>query len=136
MSVLHRNSVEPGVDPAEAILSTSPAPRDQARQAVTPSAQPARHSRLGSVWGGVWAAAVIGVLLIFFMLQGTARTRVAFLGFSGTTSLSVALLIAAVGGIVLTMVVGITRITQLRLRAGLGLRRSARSDSGRSTSHA
>jgi uncharacterized integral membrane protein len=69
-------------------------------------------------------------------LQNTGRTRVAFLGISGTTSISVALLVAAVGGIVLTLVVGTARITQLRHRARVGLRRSAWSDSGRSTPHA
>jgi hypothetical protein len=37
------------------------------------------------------AAAAIAVLLIFLMLQGTARIQVASLGFSGTASMSVAL---------------------------------------------
>jgi uncharacterized integral membrane protein len=83
----------------------------------------------------MWAAAAIAVLLIFLMLQGTARIRVASLGFSGTASLSVALLVALVGGIVLTMVVVTARIAQLRHRAGGGLRRPARTDSGRSWSH-
>ena len=136
MSVLHSSSVEQGVDPVEAILRTSPARLDQAAQAVTPPAQPVPRSRLGLVWRGVWAAAVSAVLLIIFMLQNTGRTRVALLGISGTTSISVALLVAAVGGIVLTLVVGTARITQLRHRARVGLRRSAWSDSGRSTPHA
>ena len=136
MSVLHRSKVEKPVDPVRAALSTSPAPVDHATGPVTPRSQPPARSRLGSVWVGVWAAAALAVLLIIFLAQNTGRTRVSFLGFSGTTSLSVALLVAAVGGIVLTLLVGTARITQLRHRARVGLRRAARGDSGRTGPHA
>jgi uncharacterized integral membrane protein len=135
MSIGHRHRVERGFDPGQAILIRSPVPPDQAAQVVTRSAQPARRSRLGPVWGAMSAAAAIAVLLIFLMLQGTARIQVASLGFSGTASMSVALLIALVGGIVTTMVVVTARIAQLRHRAGVGLRQPARTDSGRSWSH-
>jgi uncharacterized integral membrane protein len=136
MSVLHRSSLNQGVHPVEATPGTSPAPVDYATSPVTPRSQPAARSRLGSVWVGVWAATALAVLLIIFMVQNTRRVRVSFLGFSGTTSLSVALLIAAVGGIVLTLLVGTARITQLRHRARVGLRRAARGDSGRTSPHA
>jgi len=136
MSVLHRSSVEHGVHPVETSLSTSPAPLDGATDPVTPRSQPAARSRLGSVWGGGGAAAALAVLLIIFMVQNTGRTRVSFLGFTGTTPLSVALLIAAVGGTVLTLLVGTARITQLRHRARVALRRAVHGDSDRTNRHA
>jgi uncharacterized integral membrane protein len=135
MSVLHRSSVEPDIHPVEVAPSTPPAPLD-AKDRVTPRSQPAVRSRIGSVWCGVWVAAALAVLLIIFMVQNTRQTRVSFLGFSGTTSLSVALLIAAVSGTLLTLLVGTARITQLRHRARLSLRRAARGDSGRTSRHA
>jgi uncharacterized integral membrane protein len=136
MSVLHRSSVEPDIHPAEATPRTPPAPLDHASHPVAPRSHPGARSRIGSVWVGVWAAAALAVVLIIFMVQNTRQTRVSFLGFSGTTSLSVALLIAAVGGIVITLLVGTARITQLRHRARLSLRRAARGDSGRTGRHA
>jgi uncharacterized integral membrane protein len=136
MSILHRSSVEQGIHPARATLGTSQPPLDHATGPVPPRSQPATGSRLGSVWVGVWAAAALAILLIIFMVQNTGRTRVSFLGFSGTTSLSVALLVAAVGGIVLTLLVGTARITQLRHRARVGMRRAAPAESGRTSSHA
>lgn len=128
--------VDPGVDPAEATPGTPPALPDSATDPVMPRSQLATRSRLGSMWVGLWAASALAVVLIIFMVQNTRRARVSFLGFSGTTSLSVALLIAAVGGSVLTLLVGTARITQLRRRARVGMRRAARSDRGRTSRHA
>jgi uncharacterized integral membrane protein len=135
MSQRHHSSVEPDIHQAETTPRTPRAPLD-AKDTVTPRPQRAARSRIGSVWSGVWAAAALAVVLIIFMVQNTRQTRVSFLGFSGTTSLSVALLIAAVGGIVLTLLVGTARITQLRHRARLSLRHAARGDSGRTSRHA
>jgi uncharacterized integral membrane protein len=51
------------------------------------------------------------------MLQNTRGVRVHFLWMDGSLPLALALLIAAVGAAILTMVVGAARITQLRLLA-------------------
>jgi uncharacterized integral membrane protein len=54
------------------------------------------------------------VALIVFMVQNTHTVQVTFLGLTGSTSLALMLLIAAVGGILLTLVLGSARILQLR----------------------
>jgi uncharacterized integral membrane protein len=81
---------------------------------VLPPQQKVRGSRTGRIWVAVCAAAIIAVALIIFMIQNTRTVKVSYLGMNGSTSLSVMLLIAAVGGILLTLVVGSTRIIQLR----------------------
>jgi uncharacterized integral membrane protein len=62
----------------------------------------------------VCAAAILSVLLIVFMLQNTHSVEVNFLGMTGSTSLALMLLIAAVGAVLLTLMVGSVRIIQLR----------------------
>ncbi len=57
------------------------------------------------------------IALIVFMLQNTRSVEIHFVGLHGTLSLAMALLIATVGGILLTLVLGTARITQLRLLA-------------------
>ncbi|MGH3678959.1 MAG: LapA family protein [Natronosporangium sp.] len=59
-------------------------------------------------------------VLIVFLLQNTGSVEVTFLWLHGSLPLAIALLIAAVGAALLTMMVGVARITQLRRR----LRRS------------
>jgi uncharacterized integral membrane protein len=82
--------------------------------APTEPRQQVRSTRTGRVWVGVCAAALIAVALITFMIQNTRTVQVTFLGLTGSTSLALMLLIAAVGGILLTRIVGSARIIQLR----------------------
>ena len=72
------------------------------------------RTRTGAVWFGVCAAALLLVVLIVFMLQNTRSVEVSFIGMHGHLPLALALLVAAVGAAILTMVVGAARITQLR----------------------
>jgi putative membrane protein len=88
---------------------------------VTPEVVPASESgsevpltRAGAAWVAVSAAAVCAVLLIIFLVQNTHRVQVSFLWMSTSTSLALMLLIAAVAGILMTVVLGTTRIVQLR----------------------
>jgi len=71
-------------------------------------------TRAGAAWVAVSAAALIAVLMIIFLVQNTHRVEVNFLWMSTSTSLALMLLIAAVGGILLTVVLGTARIVQLR----------------------
>jgi uncharacterized integral membrane protein len=71
-------------------------------------------TRAGAAWVGVSAATVAAVLLIIFLVQNTHQVQVDFLGMSTSTSLALMLLIAAVGGILVTVVLGTARIVQLR----------------------
>jgi uncharacterized integral membrane protein len=63
---------------------------------------------------GICAAALVSVALIVFMLQNTRSVEVSFLWLHGTLPLALAMLIAAVGSAILTMVAGTARISQLR----------------------
>ena len=67
-------------------------------------------------WAGIWTATVVFIALIVFMLQNTRGVEISFLGLNGTLPLAMAMLIATVGGVLLTLVVGTARITQLRRR--------------------
>jgi uncharacterized integral membrane protein len=73
-----------------------------------------RGTRTGRVWVAVCAGALITVALIIFMIQNTRTVQVTYLGMTGSTSLALMLLIAAVGGILLTLILGSVRILQLR----------------------
>jgi uncharacterized integral membrane protein len=75
-------------------------------------------TRTSVAWAGVWAAALVSVAFIVFMLQNTTTTQVSFLGLHGTLPLAIAMLIAMLSGILLTLVLGTARITQLRRLAG------------------
>lgn len=72
------------------------------------------RTRTGAAWFGICAAALLFVVLIVFMLQNTRSVRVDFLWMNGSLPLALALLMAAVGAALMTMVVGAARITQLR----------------------
>ena len=87
---------------------------DQPPFPTAPPQQVPRSSRTGRVWVAVCAAAILAVLLIVFMLQNTHSVEVNFLGMTGSTSLALMLLIAAVGAVLLTLMVGSVRIIQLR----------------------
>jgi uncharacterized integral membrane protein len=113
--------------PSQAIPGRVPAPVDappvpsseRPDQVGTsrPSAEPrqqVRATRAGRLWVGACGAALIAVALIIFMVQNTHTVAVSFLGMTGSTSLALMLLIAAVGGIVLTLLLGSARILQLR----------------------
>jgi uncharacterized integral membrane protein len=78
---------------------------------------PRTRTRTSSAWFGICAAALLSIVLIVFMLQNTRSVQVNFLGMEGSLPLALALLVAAVGAAILTMVVGAARITQLRLLA-------------------
>jgi hypothetical protein len=51
---------------------------------------------------------------MIFLIQNTHTVQVTFLGLTGSTSLALMLLIAAVGGILLILILGSARILQLR----------------------
>jgi uncharacterized integral membrane protein len=81
---------------------------------VAPRERAVPRTRWSAAWAGVCAAALALVALIVFMLQNTRSVEVTFLWMHGTLPLALALLIAAVGAAILTMVFGAGRITQLR----------------------
>lgn len=79
--------------------------------------KPSRLTRVSAFWLATGAALVLLVMLIVFILQNSTKVEVHYLGATGTLSLGMALLIAAVGGGVVVAIAGIARVTQLRMHA-------------------
>jgi uncharacterized integral membrane protein len=69
---------------------------------------------------------VLIVLLIIFIAENSGSVTVSFLGAHGKISLGLAMLIAAVVGAVVTLLVGTTRILQLRREVRRNMRRAER----------
>jgi uncharacterized integral membrane protein len=94
MSLLHRHHLEPLAQPG---VGHAHAARRGATQSVP-------RTRVGSARVTVCAAAVIVIALIVLLLaQNTRSAQISFLWTYATTSFAVALMIAAVGGILLTV---------------------------------
>jgi uncharacterized integral membrane protein len=72
------------------------------------------RTRISAVWFGVVAGALALILLIIFVAQNTARVRIHFLWMTGDFPISVAFLIAGVGGALIAIAVSAARIIQLR----------------------
>ena len=106
-----QSSTAPGGGPLPGPAGTSQNPREPG---ATSSAGRVPRTRTGAAWFGLCVAALLSVVLIVFMLQNTGTVEVTFLGMHGNLPLAMALLIAAVGAAIVTMVVGAARITQLR----------------------
>jgi putative membrane protein len=122
MSVLHRtrsdstgqNTAPAPAAPAAQDGAPAPAARDGAPAPAGTRA--GSRTRLSTAWVSIWTATVVFIALIVFMLQNTRRVEVSFLGLHGTLPLALALLITAAGAVLLTLIFGTARITQLRRR--------------------
>lgn len=71
-------------------------------------------TRTGRILVSLTVGAIITIALLIFILQNTERTAIAFLGWDFTLPLGVALLFAAIAGLLVTALVGGARIWQLR----------------------
>ena len=76
-----------------------------------------QRSKTSTLFVGLGVSALILVLLLVFILENLQSVPIDFLGLKGKFPLGVALLFSAVGGVLLTTVLGALRIIQLRLRA-------------------
>ncbi|PWU52663.1 DUF1049 domain-containing protein [Micromonospora globispora] len=80
------------------------------------SGRPAvKRSRMGGLWVAAVVFAFVLLLLLIFVLQNSQRSEVSFLGAHGHLPMGVALLLAAVFGILLVALPGTARIVQLRM---------------------
>jgi uncharacterized integral membrane protein len=116
-------------------------PQQAAPEPAAPPAAPAPHplpqhrikrTRTGGVWVAVGFFAVILLLLLIFILQNGTQVSVSYLGMHGHLPLGVALLLAAVCGVLLVVLAGTARIGQLRATA----RRHRRVDAKRAAAAA
>jgi uncharacterized integral membrane protein len=79
------------------------------------------RSRMGGLWVAAVVFALVLLLLLIFVLENGQRAEVSFFGARGHLPMGVALLLAAVFGVLLVALPGTARIVQLRM---LGHRRS------------
>jgi uncharacterized integral membrane protein len=82
-------------------------------RAAAPSLKP-KHTRISGLWIAVGFFAVILLLLLIFILQNGKTVDVSYMGAHGHLPLGVALLLAAVCGVLLVVLAGAARISQLR----------------------
>ena len=85
-----------------------------------------RHTRISGLWFAVVFFAVVLLFLLIFILQNGHQVDIAFLGAHGHLPLGVALLLAAVCGVLLTILAGAARMGQLRAVARRHRRADAR----------
>ena len=98
-------------------------PKSQGGAAPTPNALAA--TRAAAAWFATAVALVLLVLLIILILQNQHVVTLHYLGFTGSLPLGTALFIAAVAGGAVVAIVGVVRLTQLRVTARRTRRRQA-----------
>ena len=91
-----------------------------------------RPTRLSGLWFAVVFFAVVLLFLLIFILQNGRAVDVSYLGMHGHLPLGVALLLSAVCGVLLTILAGAARISQLHAVA----RRHRRADARRAAAAA
>jgi len=111
-------------------------PQQAAPPTAAPPPLPPQHrikrTRTSGIWVAVAFFAVILLLLLIFVLQNGTQVSVSYLGMHGHLPLGVALLLAAVSGVLLVVLAGAARISQLRATA----RRHRRVDAKRAAAAA
>jgi lipopolysaccharide assembly protein A len=135
----------PQVPPQQAVPPEQAQPEPVSpQQAAPPAAPPAavppplppqhriKRTRTSGIWVAVGFFAVILLLLLIFILQNGTQVSVSYLGMHGHLPLGVALLLAAVSGVLLVVLAGAARISQLRATA----RRHRRVDAKRAAAAA
>lgn len=96
---------QPGVGPSGPPDMAAPGP-----------GTPTGRTRISGVWIGVIIGVVVLVLDLVFIIQNSQSVKVSFFSGSVNMPLGVALLLAAVGGVLIAGIVASLRIWQLRHR--------------------
>ena len=118
-------ATDPGI-PAVRVGPPEPptVPTAQPPQPQPPHPEPALgHSRSGGLWTGLILSAIVLIFLLVFILQNQISVTIRFLGFAGSVPVGVALLLAAIAGLLLVAIPGGVRIMQLRRAARRAPRR-------------
>jgi uncharacterized integral membrane protein len=76
-----------------------------------------KRTRIGGAWLASALFALVLLFLLIFILQNGNKVEISYLGLHGHLPLGVALLLAAVLGVVLVVIPGTGRILQLRATA-------------------
>ena len=106
---------------------TAPSPTTQPEAAPVLPRHKVKRTRISGLWVSVGFFAVVLLLLLIFILQNGAKVDISYMGAHGHLPLGVALLLSAVCGVLLVVLAGAARISQLRTVA----RRHRRADAKR-----
>lgn len=107
-------------------------PQSGPEQAAPPPAAAAvphhkiKRTRISGLWVAVGCFAVVLLLLLIFILQNGEKVDISYMGAHGHLPLGVAMLFAAVCGVLLVVLAGTARISQLRATARKHRRADAR----------
>jgi uncharacterized integral membrane protein len=82
----------------------------------TESRDPLRTSRVSRFWFALGALVIVLLLVVIFVAQNTQHVQVSFLGWDWHPPLAVAMLIAVIAGLAITVTAGTLRIWQLHRR--------------------
>ena len=119
----------PATDPGIPAVRVGPPEPPTVPTAQPPQSQPPQpeaalgHSRSGGLWTGLILSAIVLIFLLVFILQNQISVTIRFLGFAGSVPVGVALLLAAIAGLLLVAIPGGVRIMQLRRAARRATRR-------------
>ena len=86
------------------------------------TADKVRRSRTGGLWVALILSALVLLFLLVFIVQNDQSVQISFFAAEGVIPLGVALLLAAIAGILLVAIPGSIRILQLRRAARRGTR--------------
>jgi uncharacterized integral membrane protein len=105
--------------PDETTTGPTPTPAPPAHRS-----KPVGRTRISGLWVGLILSTLVLIFLLIFILQNLNLVEIHFLGAVGTLPTGVAMLFAAVAGILLVAIPGSARILQLRRAARKGARRA------------
>lgn len=118
-----REGTGPPAEPVAPTAETAPVKPDAPAERPPPGAgaHPQHHkirrTRLSGTWTAVIGFGIVLLLLLIFILQNQNTVDVSYFGAHGQLPLGVALLLAAVLGILLVALAGSARMMQLRATA-------------------
>ena len=104
----------PGPGGQVAPQQAAPEPGTRPAPTAPPPPRTAKRTRTSGLWVAVGFFAVVLLFLLIFILQNGQDVGISYLGAHGHLPLGVALLLAAVCGVILVVLAGTARISQLR----------------------
>jgi uncharacterized integral membrane protein len=116
----------PGADPGATVAVPPEHTPDVPETTRRPNGKIAKPgpSRISGMWIGLIFSALVLLFLLIFILQNLDAVAIHFLGANGTLPTGVALLLAAIAGVLLVAIPGSARIIQLRRTARRNAKRS------------
>jgi uncharacterized integral membrane protein len=106
-------SSDPSVSPDQPPATSPPIPDS----AAPPPQTAVKYTRTASLWSSLTVGFLILIVLLVFIVQNPSDAPVNFFGWHWTLPLGVQVLLAAIGGGLVTVLAGTARIFQLRRAA-------------------